>query len=95
MIILDEIQEGPSPITALKYFQENAPEYPIAAGSLLGVTTQSKVLFPVGKVQFLDLRPLNFMEFMAGIGEQSLRDLIISEDWPLYALSGLFIQSKE
>lgn len=60
LIILYEIQEAPSPITALKYFQENALECPIlAAGSLLGVATQSKVSFHVGKVQFLDLRPLN------------------------------------
>lgn len=51
LIILDEIQEAPKVISALKYFCENAPEYPvIAAGSLLGIVLHEGISFPVGKV---------------------------------------------
>ena len=64
LIILDEIQEIPEAITSLKYFCENAREYHIVvAGSLLGVSTHKGVSFPVGKVDFIDLYPLNFQEF--------------------------------
>ena len=51
LIILDEIQEAPRAIAALKYFYENAPEYTIvAAGSLLGVAIHEGISFPVGKI---------------------------------------------
>jgi len=66
LIFLDEIQECPEAITALKYFCEDAPEYAvIAAGSLLGVAQQRS--FPVGKVEFLDLFPLSYEEFLQAI----------------------------
>ena len=62
LIILDEIQECPKALTALKYFYENSPEYNIvAAGSLLGVAIHENISFPVGKVDFLDLYPLSFL----------------------------------
>lgn len=84
LIILDEIQEGQGAITALKYFQEDAPEYHvISAGSLLGVALGNETSFPVGKVEFLDLYPLNFHEFLLAHNEQSLADLITHHDWPL------------
>lgn len=64
LIIFDEIQEVPGALTSLKYFNENAPEYHvIAAGSLLGVALHSGTSFPVGKVEFLNLYPLDFPEF--------------------------------
>lgn len=73
LIILDEIQACPQAITALKYFQENNPEYHIfAAGSLLGVAIHQGVSFPVGKVEFLTLHPMNFTEFMHAMGEADL-----------------------
>ena len=73
LIILDEIQACPHAITALKYFQENNPEYHIfAAGSLLGVAIHQGVSFPVGKVEFLTLHPMNFTEFMHAVGEADL-----------------------
>lgn len=51
LIILDEIQEAPRAIAALKYFYENAPEYAVAAaGSLLGVAIHEGTSFPVGKI---------------------------------------------
>lgn len=68
LIILDEIQESPKALKALKYFCENAREYHIvSAGSLLGVAIHEGTSFPVGKVDFLDLRPLNFFEFLEAI----------------------------
>jgi predicted AAA+ superfamily ATPase len=84
LIILDEIQEAPGAITSLKYFQENAPEYHvIAAGSLLGVALSQPTSFPVGKVEFLDLYPLSFIEFLEALNEKALVELLTSRDWPL------------
>ena len=77
LIILDEIQECPKALTALKYFYENAPEYNIvAAGSLLGVALHENISFPVGKVDFLDLYPLSFMEFLDATGESNFIELL-------------------
>ena len=68
LIILDEIQETPKALKALKYFCENAREYHIiSAGSLLGVAIHKGTSFPVGKVDFLDLKPLSFFEFIKAI----------------------------
>lgn len=84
LIIFDEIQEAPGALTSLKYFQENAPEYHvIAAGSLLGVALNQHTSFPVGKVDFLDLYPLTFVEFLEALNEQPLVDLLKKQDWPL------------
>lgn len=84
LIILDEIQEVPKAITALKYFCEDAPQYHlIAAGSLLGLALHSNISFPVGKVEFLDLYPLNFTEFLEALNEGALIDLLNSSDWKL------------
>ena len=77
LIIFDEVQEVPKAITSLKYFYENAKEYDIiAAGSLLGVAMHEGTSFPVGKVDFLDLYPLNFFEFLQAMGEEELLKLI-------------------
>jgi len=84
LIIFDEIQECPNALTALKYFNENAPEYDIvAAGSLLGVFLHKGVSFPVGKVEFMNLYPLAFSEFLTAIGEEKLKELVKSCDWEL------------
>ena len=83
LIILDEIQECPKALTALKYFYENTPEYNIiAAGSLLGVAFYKNISFPVGKVDFLDLYPLSFMEFLDAIGESNFIELLKSPKSP-------------
>ena len=84
LLIFDEIQSVPEAITALKYFCEDAPQYHIiAAGSLLGVSLHSGFSFPVGKVEFLDLHPLNFLEFLGATGEDSLVQLLNTRDWKL------------
>ena len=77
LLIFDEVQEMPRALTALKYFAENAPEYPICcAGSLLGVALHKGTSFPVGKVDFLTLQPLTFEEFLLANGEEMLCDFI-------------------
>jgi predicted AAA+ superfamily ATPase len=84
LIILDEIQEAEGGLTSLKYFQENAPQYHIiCAGSLLGVALNNHTSFPVGKVDFFDLYPLSFIEFLQAIGKQDLVDLLEKQDWIL------------
>jgi uncharacterized protein len=84
LLIFDEIQEVPEAITALKYFQEDAPEYHIiAAGSLLGVAIHSQTSFPVGKVIFMDLHPLTFPEFLVALEESAFVDMLHGEDWKL------------
>ena len=77
LIILDEIQETPKALKALKYFCENASEYYIiSAGSLLGVAIHEGTSFPVGKVDFLDLLPLSFFEFLEAIEEKNLLEIL-------------------
>lgn len=84
LLIFDEIQEVPKAMTALKYFYENAPEYNIvAAGSLLGMSLHAGTSFPVGKVEFLHLYPLNFREFLKALSEDALADLLIQNDFAL------------
>lgn len=84
LLIFDEIQEVPRALSSLKYFCEEAPEYAvISAGSLLGVAMHKGTSFPVGKVDFLDLFPLSFTEFLNATGNESLVDLLKSGDWQL------------
>ena len=72
LIIFDEIQECPNALNSLKYFCEEASEYHVAcAGSLLGIRL-SKISFPVGKVDFLNLYPMTFSEFLIADGAENL-----------------------
>lgn len=87
LIILDEIQENPKALKALKYFYENANEYHIvSAGSLLGVAIHKGSSFPVGKVDFLDLTPLSFFEFLEAIGENNLLNLLKENDYDMISI---------
>ena len=82
LLIFDEIQECKGALTSLKYFYENAPQYHIiAAGSLLGVAMSGATSFPVGKVNFLNIYPMSFVEFLLALNEKPLIDLLISKDW--------------
>lgn len=84
LIIFDEIQECPRALTSLKYFQENAPEYAIAAaGSLLGLLDHEGTGYPVGKVENLNLYPFSFREFLDAVGDEELRSLIDRGDTEL------------
>ncbi|MBP5724982.1 MAG: ATP-binding protein [Bacteroidales bacterium] len=82
LIILDEVQDIPEAIEALKYFHEAAPEYHIAvAGSLLGISLHENVSFPVGKVNVIDVFPMNFEEFLLAKGEKECYNLLQIRDF--------------
>lgn len=84
LIIFDEIQENPLALTSLKYFSENAPEYDIvAAGSLLGVAHHKGTGFPVGKVEYLNLYPLSFKEFLLAMKENQILEIIDKNDFEM------------
>ncbi|MCK5450808.1 MAG: ATP-binding protein [Candidatus Omnitrophica bacterium] len=77
LIIFDEIQVSNKALNSLKYFCESANEYHIAsAGSLLGIKLSSPGSFPVGKVNFLNLFPLTFFEFLDAINESRYRKIL-------------------
>ena len=77
LIIFDEVQECPNALNSLKYFCEEAKEqHVVAAGSLLGVTLAHTKGFPVGKVQFITLYPLSFLEFLEALDEVRLKDYL-------------------
>ena len=84
LIILDEIQEIPRGLHSLKYFCEKAPEYHVmVAGSLLGVTLGKGESFPVGKVDMLNIFPMDYEEFLEATGNEGWIDILHSKDWPL------------
>lgn len=84
LLIFDEIQEVPKALTALKYFNEIAPQYQIiCAGSMLGVALHQGTSFPVGKVEFLDLYPLSFTEFLMAMGKEQFVDLLHKGDFDM------------
>jgi predicted AAA+ superfamily ATPase len=84
LIVFDEIQSAPKGLTALKYFNEDAPEYfVIVSDSILGMNLHNKVSFPVGKVSFLDLFPMNFYEFLLAVGETGLARILDEKLWDI------------
>ncbi len=87
LLIFDEIQAAPRGVTALKYFCEKARGYHvIAAGSLLGIAMHQSDSFPVGKVDFVDLSPLDFHEFLLAMGEERIAGLLAKRDWQMVAM---------
>lgn len=95
LLVLDEIQECPSALTSLKFFNEDLPELAVmAAGSLLGLSmgraddTPSKrgdgrtqMSFPVGKIERLCVLPMTFSEFLLAVGKEGLVDAVRDGDW--------------
>ncbi|MFR4520899.1 MAG: ATP-binding protein, partial [Fusobacterium sp.] len=81
LIIFDEVQSSPDVINSLKYFCENTPEYHIVcAGSLLGITLAKPSSFPVGKVDFLNIYPMTFSEFLIANGDENLKNYLDTVD---------------
>ncbi|TZF84026.1 ATP-binding protein [Pedobacter sp. BS3] len=73
LLFIDEIQECPAAIQQLRYFYEDMPRlHVISAGSLLEFALQKVKSFPVGRVEFLYLHPLNFPEYLTAIGREDL-----------------------
>jgi hypothetical protein len=84
LLIFDEVQEVPRALTSLKYFNENAPQYDIlCAGSLLGITLHPGTSFPVGKVDFMDLAPLTFLEFLRAVKKEQFAQLLETQDFSM------------
>lgn len=82
LLFFDEIQACPNAIMALRYFKEKAPEYVvIGAGSLLEFTLKEKKFkMPVGRIQYLYLKPLKFFEFLRAIKQDLLLEKLMSTD---------------
>ena len=82
LLIFDEVQEVPRALSSLKFFYENAPQYHIVcAGSLLGIALHEGTSFPVGKVDFLKLYPLSFMEFLMATDKERFAELLDKMDF--------------
>lgn len=98
LLLIDEIQEAPRALTALKYLQEEKPDLAVmVAGSLLGLAVRRdddeedqdvadrsdsrKASYPVGKVEYLDVLPMTFEEFLWAIGEEMKAEYIAAEKW--------------
>lgn len=82
LIIIDEVQEIPEVLESLKYFCEDAPDYHVAvAGSLLGISFHQGFSYPVGKVQTINVYPMNFEEFLLAKGEDGLYQALVNKDF--------------
>ena len=94
LIIFDEIQQIPRGLHLLKYFYEENPEYHVmVAGSLLGITLNQGVSFPVGKVDIMEMYPMNFNEFLEAMGQEQLLKVLNTNDWKLIdSLSTKYIE---
>lgn len=94
LIIFDEIQACPEAISSLKYFCEaNLKYHVIAAGSLLGVSIHQGTSFPVGKVEFIQLHPMDFHEFLHALDKENLLTVLKSNNFELiHAFHHQFIE---
>lgn len=82
MVFIDEIQNSPKTIEKLRYFYEQYPDlHVVSAGSLLENVVDVNVSFPVGRVQFLPVRPCSFYEFVGATGHENLQDIMYNEQY--------------
>jgi uncharacterized protein len=90
LIFIDEIQTEPKAVEWLRYFYEDYPDlYVIAAGSLLENLLSSEITFPVGRVEYLVMRPVSFSEFLHAMGESDSANLLDTIPFPNYAFPKL------
>lgn len=83
LLFIDEIQSSPQAVALLRYFYEDFPElYVIAAGSLLETLIDVQISFPVGRVEYLAVRPCSFSEFLSALGETQLHKKLLEVDLP-------------
>ena len=86
LIFIDEIQEVPEALNVLRFFYEQEPDvYVIAAGSLLETIFNQKVSFPVGRVDYLVVRPAGFSEFLNALGEKTALEQLYNIPLPSFA----------
>lgn len=90
LVFIDEIQNSPPAVSLLRYFYEKSPHlFVIAAGSLLESLIDNTLSFPVGRVEYLAIRPLTFVEFLNAVGENRSLELLNAYPVPGYAHSKL------
>lgn len=86
LVFIDEIQEVPNAINLLRYFYEDFPEiHVVAAGSLLEIVLSENISIPVGRVEFMILRPVSFDEFLGAMGENQSLEILKNYEIPSYA----------
>jgi uncharacterized protein len=83
LIFIDEIQNSPKAVALLRYFYEEAGDlYVIAAGSLLESILDRKISFPVGRVEYMAMRPCSFREFLFATGNNQLLEMLEKQEVP-------------
>jgi len=83
LLFIDEVQISKKAVNLLRYFYEDLPElFVIAAGSLLETLIDVHISFPVGRVEYLALRPCSFSEFLGAIGENQIQEKLLSVELP-------------
>ena len=93
LIFIDEIQNSPKAVSMLRYFYESAKDYfVIAAGSLLESLIDRQISFPVGRVEYLYMKPLTFDEYIAAAGDSSLLEVLDQIPCPDFAHEKLLKQ---
>ncbi|MEI6424112.1 MAG: AAA family ATPase, partial [Lentisphaerota bacterium] len=86
LIFVDEIQCSSKAVGWMRYFYECSPQWHVvAAGSLLESAIDVDLHFPVGRVEYLFLKPATFREFLAACGEEQLLQILVSGKIPVYA----------
>lgn len=84
LLFLDEIQDCPRALTALKYFCEETPEiHVVVAGSLLGISLHGQSSYPVGKVDVMRMYPMTFSEFLRAMGQGMMADELDKGEWDI------------
>ncbi len=90
LIFIDEIQNSPKAISSLRYFYEDYPDlYVISAGSLLESIMDRKISFPVGRVEYMYLRPCSFLEYLEATNEAQYLELLTQDTIPDFAHDGI------
>ncbi len=86
LVFIDEIQHSPRAVNLLRYFYEEAASlYVVAAGSLLESLIDKQISFPVGRVEYLAIRPCSFKEFLGAMGEANSLKILEEYPFPVYA----------
>ena len=83
LLFIDEVQTSKKAVALLRYFYEDMPElYVIAAGSLLETLIDVHISFPVGRAEYMALRPCSFSEFLGAVGEDQIKEKLLSAELP-------------
>ena len=83
LLFIDEVHNSKKAVRLLRYFYEDLPElFVIAAGSLLETLIDVQISFPVGRVEYLAMRPCSFSEFLGALGENQIKDKLLSVELP-------------